>query len=202
MDDEKKKEEKIIYPSPIEDLLSDDGDFLYFEKGTRNSISFLEGNDLRIPKDYLADILRRRFVNEVEKKGSDDELAFLDDLTEEIIELFDKELKLFIQFYKETVWNNYIDVAYYDIIQTYISYVLKSELYREYMRINFVVQAVDEADSKDKKEYYSKLKHAVEYPGEGEKERLRHEKEIQAEIDFWHKAREAAKQKVKEESND
>ena len=68
MDDEKKKEEKIIYPSPIEDLLSDDGDYLYFEKGTSNSISFIEGDDLRIPKNHLSHTLRCRFTNEVEDK--------------------------------------------------------------------------------------------------------------------------------------
>lgn len=199
---EENKEEKIIYPSPVE-CLSDDGDYIVIDKTYTNSISFIEGNNsLRIPKDYLSNCLRCRFSNEVETHDSDFDLAFLDDLTEEILKAFDKELALFRQLLEDQIWNVYVEYGYNDVVLSYISCVLKSELYRERMRINYVVQAVEALELEDKKEYYSKLIHAVRYPEEGEKERLRHKREIQAEMDIWKKAHIEAKQKIKEETEE
>lgn len=198
MDNKEEKDTKTIYPSPV-DFLVDDGDYIVIDKYMTNSVSFIEGVDsLRIPKNYLADCLRSRFQNEVEQEHEAEfDLAFLDDLTEEIIGFFDKELNHFMELWGEPIWNLYRDFVNDDVIKSYISYVLKSELYKEYMRINYVIQAIEEPEGS--KEYYQKLKDCVFYPEKGAKVIAVHDIKIKAENDELFKRWNLEKAKIQEQ---
>lgn len=155
-----KTDNKTIYPSPF-DYIEDDGKYLVVDNNCSVSVSFIEGVDgLRIPKSYLSQCLRNRFRNEFEcEHESENLLDFLDDLAEEIIRAFDNELEHYIQLQSDAIWNNYVCFADNDILKSFISYVLKSELYKEYRRICSLISLVKaECDETD---YYEKLKAAV-----------------------------------------
>ena len=90
---------------------------------------------------------------------SDNTLDFLDELTEKIIRAFDKELDFFIQLQDDSIWYQYSYFADNDILKSFVAYVLKSELYKEYRRICSLISLVKaECDETD---YYEKLKAAV-----------------------------------------
>ena len=153
--------EKTIYPSPLE-VWSDDGDYLVMDRTYSSSVAFIEGQDcLRIPKDYLSICLRNRFTLEVEQKDDEDSVAdFLDDLTQEITETFDAELEHFIKLYDNPIWSVFSDTyAETELTKSYIAYVLKAELYKQYLRINRIINAVKEPEGS--KKYYQKLKDCV-----------------------------------------
>ncbi len=155
-----KTDNKTIYPSPF-DYIEDDGLYLVFDNQCQDSVSFIEGVDgLRIPKSYLSQCLRCRFQNEVDcEHDSDNTLDFLDELTEKIIRAFDKELDFFIQLQDDSIWYQYSYFADNDILKSFVAYVLKSELYKEYRRICSLISLVKaECDETD---YDEKLKAAV-----------------------------------------
>ena len=196
------QKDKIIYPSPF-DYLVDNGEYIVMDKNYTRSVAFIESDSLRIPKNHLAQCLRYRFINNVEQYYNDNreqaeeidlDLTFLDELTTEILEFFDEEMKHFMQLRDSLIWNNGTDYVDNDIIQSYISYVLKSELYREYLRINYVVQVIP----KDEK-YYSALRHAIENPEVSDKLLQEHEETSKKSFEHFKKQIEALKEKQKEE---
>lgn len=184
--EEKKEEKKRKYPSYINEV-KDIGDYVSIDVQYADGISFLEGvNGFRIPKNYLAHKLRFRFRNAAWPDESDESEsinALLEELTMELFASFDEEM-----LHYKKLWNKHflyeedddpLDVMF----RTYVAYVLKSELYQEYLRIQEVIDRF--SLDRDTDSYYAKIRHAVEYPGESEEDRLKREEETKRIAQKW-----------------
>lgn len=165
---------KRIYKS-YDDYIRDDGDYIVIDPDVTNNVSFLHCYDgFKIPKDFLSDELRWRFLKELDDEPSEPLEEFVRRLTIEIAIDFDKDIKrvfpLTHSFMCRKRKPSPDDIFY----SSFISFVLKSELNQEYGRILNVIGEINEEDDDA---FIDKLKWKVEYPNETEDERRQREAE-------------------------
>lgn len=175
---------------------TDDGEFLVYDKDFSNSVGFLtfKNGGFGVSKFYLVEILRRKltqkFRDEYWTKNDGNANKLLNKYAKKLDKLIRNQLKWFLllntsddSFYSTTP-------IYRDIEVDFIYFVLKSELYKEWDRIDCIIDAAaekyDESLSKYGDEekadawYWEWIIHAIEYPDETDdewKQRILREKE-------------------------
>ena len=152
------EEEKRIYKS-YDEYINDDGEYIVIDPDVTNSVSFFHCFDgFKIPKNYLSEHLRWRFLEELDVDTSEKLEDFACRLTVEIAKNFDREIKRVFPFTQSLICRQK-ELSPDDIFySSYISFVLKSELNQEYARILNVIWGIDEDDDDA---YYDKLKWMV-----------------------------------------
>lgn len=177
------KEKQRIYQDTLE-LFTDNGEYLIMDKEFSDSVGFIKGvKGYRIPKNYLSEKIRWQCVKRLSEKDFQESgesiYPYMEIQTRKILKEFEIELKGFHLMNNSDKRYYKMNIPFDDLIREFISYVLKSELYIEIVRIRDVLQDVDERfEDADDETYWKWLIHEIDYPGETEEEwKAREERE-------------------------
>lgn len=186
------KEKQKIYQDTL-GLFTDNGEYLIMDKEFSDSVGFIEGvNGYRIRKDYLSAKIRWQCSNEFDKedfqKSDEPTWSYLEKQTRKILKEFEIELKGFHLMNNSNKRYHKMSILFDELFREFISYVLKSELHIEVVRINNVIEDVGiRFEDADDETYWKWLIHDIDYPDETEeewKEREEKEKEILKKLGF------------------
>ena len=186
-----------LYKDPKE-VWKDDGEYLVYDKQVGKELGIIEAdNGYKVSKNALVKSLQNYIINLCNKQYQGSLCKKLEKATNKLVKSLKKQIKALKLLNMEFWIFSPSTKIYEDIDWDFVQYVLKAELYKEWLRIDGILDeaceeydnalaATDNAEQAD--EYYCKwIVHEIEHPGETKEQWEKRLEEDRLKEEEWNK---------------